>query len=76
MKSFHTVFIALVFFCLTAQPSLGQSSGAIPEASPEQAGMSAERLSNLDTMLENAIKNDQVPGAVALVARNGKVVYH
>jgi CubicO group peptidase (beta-lactamase class C family) len=38
--------------------------------------MSAERLARIDGMLEYAIASGEVPGAVALVARNGKIVYH
>src|SRR3546814_9744018 len=30
----------------------------------------------IDMALEEAIEKQQIPGAVALVARNGKIVYH
>ncbi len=39
-------------------------------------GMSEERLLRIDNMLDNAVNEYQIPGAVALVARNGKIVYH
>jgi CubicO group peptidase (beta-lactamase class C family) len=38
--------------------------------------MSKERLDRIGAMIESAILDDQIPGAVALVARNGKIVYH
>ena len=39
-------------------------------------GISPERLERIDKMLENAIAEGQIPGAVALIARNGTIVYH
>jgi CubicO group peptidase (beta-lactamase class C family) len=38
-------------------------------------GMSIERLSRIDSMLNKAIASKEIPGAVALVSRNGKTVY-
>jgi CubicO group peptidase (beta-lactamase class C family) len=38
-------------------------------------GMSIERLSRIDIMLNKAIDSKEIPGAVALVKRNGKTVY-
>ncbi len=61
---------------LPAQIASGQFSPPLTEAAPAAAGMSAERLARIDAMLERAIADDEVPGAVALVVRNGKIVYH
>lgn len=47
-----------------------------PASRPEDAGFSAERLSRIDGMLEEHVKNQSIPGAVALIVRNGKIVYH
>jgi len=38
--------------------------------------MSEARLQRIDAMLNEAIADEQIPGAVALVARHGKIVYH
>jgi len=38
--------------------------------------MSEERLLRIDAMLTEAITQNQVPGAVALVARHGKILYY
>ncbi len=38
--------------------------------------MSAERLARIDAMCQKAVDEGQVPGVVALVARNGVIVYH
>lgn len=40
------------------------------------AGISQERVAKLDAMLEEAIQKEQVPGLVAMVVKNGQVVYH
>ncbi len=38
--------------------------------------MSSERLNRIDQMLETSVAEQDIPGAVALVACNGKIVYH
>ena len=48
----------------------------LSEASPESAGMSTERLSRIDSMCLSAVADNKIPGIVALVARNGKIVYY
>ncbi len=42
---------------------------------PEKVGMSAERLGRIEPVVRRAIDERQVTGAVALVARKGKVVH-
>jgi len=46
------------------------------ESSASSAQMSAERINRIDAMLQAAVRENQVPGVVALIARNGKIVYH
>lgn len=45
-------------------------------ATPETVGLSSERLKRIDDLLETAVRNGHMPGAVALVVRDGKIVYH
>lgn len=47
-----------------------------PASKPEDGGMSQTRLSNIDKLLEEQVKNQSIPGAVALIIRNGKLVYY
>lgn len=47
----------------------------LPVAAPASVGMSAERLARIDETIEGAIKRNETPGAVALVARRGRVVW-
>lgn len=49
-------------------------SKTLPIATPEAVGMSAKHLARLDTLLNNAIKAKQIPGAVILVGRHGKII--
>lgn len=76
MKNLLTLFFALMLFAAGAQTKSVQQSPPLSEAAPESAGMSPERLARIDVMLEAAVEDGDIPGAVALVARNGKIVYH
>jgi CubicO group peptidase (beta-lactamase class C family) len=44
-------------------------------ATPEQVGMSGERLRRITTMLRQEIADGKLPGAVVMVARKGKIIY-
>ncbi len=61
---------------LYAQTASTQQSPPLTTAEPATVGMSAQRLARIDEMLTQAIAEDEIPGAVALVARRGKIVYH
>ena len=67
-------FLFLVHSC--TQPGPLEHPFTLTEASAADAGMSEERLQRIDAMLYEAIADEQIPGAVALVARHGKIVYH
>jgi CubicO group peptidase (beta-lactamase class C family) len=47
----------------------------LPRARPEQVGLSSERLDRVTRVLRNEIEKGRIPGAVALVARKGKIAY-
>jgi CubicO group peptidase (beta-lactamase class C family) len=63
----------LASFLLTSIVSFSQTFTA---GKPEDAGMSTARLSKIDKMIEEHMANKWIPGAVVLIARNGKIVYH
>ena len=54
--------------------SLG--SMAMEVAEPAEAGVNGERLERIDAEIQESIEAGEIPGAVALVARHGKIVYH
>jgi CubicO group peptidase (beta-lactamase class C family) len=47
----------------------------LPQASPEEVGMSSERLGRLDAAIHKAVDSGELPGAVVLIARDGQLVY-
>ena len=48
----------------------------LPIARPEEVGLSPAALDRLSTALNERIASGHIPGAVALVARHGKVAFH
>lgn len=76
MKNIFLLLIVLLPLTAAAQTKSGQKSPLLAESPASSAGMSEERLSRIDAMLEEAVGEGQIPGAVALVARGGKIVYY
>ena len=76
MKTTFSLAFSLMALCVFSQTKSGQSSPPLEEGQASSVGMSDDRLARIDDMLNAAIDNNEVPGAVALVARNGKIVYH
>jgi CubicO group peptidase (beta-lactamase class C family) len=76
MKTIIPFLIALFVITSCTQPVPNETRALLTESSAEDEGMSEKRLGRIDAMLEEAIELEQIPGAVALVARNGKIVYH
>ncbi|MCJ7465983.1 MAG: beta-lactamase family protein [Maribacter sp.] len=75
MKHLVTIVFALFLATTSAQTSSVQKTGPLTKVSPETVGMSVERLNRIDAMLQKAVDDKQVPGVVALIARNGKIVF-
>ena len=68
-----TACAAVAVATLTTRPRAAEE---LPMASPETVGMSSERLARVDEYFQRFIDDNQIAGAVALVARHGKVVHH
>ena len=62
----------MVGFCLAQAPR----NYTLQEAGPETAGFSADRLGRMDRVIQDYVDQKRIPGAVALVARHGKIVYY
>ena len=57
---------------VVALPVMAQG---IPKAqSPEEVGFLSTRLKRLSDRINEGVKNNELPGAVVLIARNGKIV--
>ncbi|MCH6232355.1 serine hydrolase domain-containing protein [Cognataquiflexum rubidum] len=81
MTSIFKKFILVLVFPLVCMHGIAQTtsikkSPPLSEAAAQSAGISPERLKKLDGMLEESVKNEELPGLVALIVRNGKIVYH
>jgi len=70
-----TILVLIIFTGLTAQTKSIKKSHVLTEAAPESAGISPERLARIDKMCEEEVASGNLPGIVALVARNGKIVH-
>lgn len=51
------------------------SPAALPEAPAEEVGLDPARLDRIDEAVARAIEKGQVPGAVVVVGRGGKIAY-
>ena len=65
------VIRGLLVFSLLAHAALGQ----VPIAKPESVSVSAERLAQMDAVINEEISNKKLPGAVVLVGRKGRIVW-
>jgi CubicO group peptidase (beta-lactamase class C family) len=71
MSKFRSAGLAFLVTAIVL-PAYGQG---IPTAqSPEEVGFSSTRLKRLSDRLEEGVKAGELPGAVVLIARNGKIV--
>ena len=66
---------ALGLAALTVVVALPVAAQGIPKAqSPEEVGFLSTRLKRLSDRINEGVKNNELPGAVVLIARNGKIV--
>ena len=72
------LLLAMLFspLLIEAQTRSARTSPPLAEVPPASAGVSAERLGRIESMIEKAVSDGTIPGAVALVARKGKIVHH
>ncbi|MDR9364284.1 MAG: serine hydrolase domain-containing protein [Balneolaceae bacterium] len=75
MKFIFTLIFILLSSGVFAQTESQLYTPPLSEGIAEDVGMSDERLSRIDEMILNAIDQNQIPGAAALVARDGEIVY-
>lgn len=51
-------------------------AAGIPEASPADVGMNAERLAVIDDVVAEGLDRNKMPGCVVLVGHKGRIVFH
>lgn len=78
---YAAALLSLLFLASGASEILGQQSSSNGPATidmtvmkPETVGFSAERLERLHALMQDVVDQKQLPGAVTLLARHGKVV--
>jgi len=76
MKSLFVALLLGMVLSISAQTKSVKNSPVLTEGTPESVGMSAQRLARIETMCSDAVAKGEIPGIVALVARNGKIVYY
>jgi CubicO group peptidase (beta-lactamase class C family) len=78
MKKYTLIYFILLAYMLgVALPIQAQNTLKKPPIStPESVGMSSERLQRVGTLMQDYLDKDWIPGAVVIIARQGKVVYH
>ena len=68
--------VAAVVTALLVSPVLPRAAEPLPRAaSPEEVGLSSERLDRLARITQGHVDSGLLPGAVILVARHGKIAY-
>jgi len=75
--SLRTLAALSTVFVLFGGPLAGSAwAEPLPRATPEQVGLSSERLGHVSHVLREEILKGKLPGAVALVARRGRIAYY
>ena len=67
--------LATFFVALFALVLAGCATGLQPAGSPESVGLSSERLKEMSLAFQAGVDKKEIPGAVVLVARQGKIAY-
>ena len=68
--------LALLVAFLFSTPALALDTHVLPRAErPEDVGLSTERLARLATITRDHVEAGRLPGAVILLARQGKIAY-
>ena len=70
--SMRRTTLVLWLLLISANASMAQNA---PTIDPTTTGFIAERLARIDDAINAEIAANKIPGAVALVTRNGKVAY-
>jgi len=76
LLSYFSLLITIAALSQTSEvPNVQVSNNSLKVAAPESAGMSTERLKRIDANMSEWLASGKLNGAVALIVRNGKIVY-
>ena len=71
MKRRRSFCLAVIFLCTISV--VAQDVGKVSR--PEEAGFASDRLNRITQFFQSEVDKGALPGAVVIVARNGKIVY-
>src|SRR5260370_7437946 len=66
---------AFLLLPVPAAVTLPLAAASLPAAKPEEVGISPDRLKRIGQMIQRRIDAGDLPGAVTMVARKGRVVH-
>ncbi|WP_445383314.1 serine hydrolase domain-containing protein [Robiginitalea sp. IMCC43444] len=75
MKPVFRLLACITLIALSVQFLAAQHPQKLLGDKPEAAGLSTARVEKIKDMLNKAVATDEIPGGVALIARNGKIVF-
>ena len=70
------VSLFVLFALIACEKPSEKKSCVLTESAPEAGGFSATRLERLDSGMNDWVKKKWINGSVALIVRNGKIVFH
>jgi CubicO group peptidase (beta-lactamase class C family) len=76
MRKITTIYLVFVAITLFGQTKSLKVSNPLTEGAASSVGISDDRLARIEHMLQKSIERGDIPGAVVLVARKGKIVLH
>jgi CubicO group peptidase (beta-lactamase class C family) len=69
------LLVLVTLLIIVAAGSVHAQQVPLPSAKPEQVGLSSERLMRINARLKADVEKGVIPGAILLVARQGKVAW-
>ncbi len=76
MKKILGISIVILLFSVFQLSAQTNSGTTLTIGIPEQSNFSSERLARIDKIVQQYVDSGWINGAIALVARNGKIVYY
>jgi CubicO group peptidase (beta-lactamase class C family) len=68
------LFVPCAVFA-SGEPELARSAPFVAADTPEDVGLSSERLSRIDSFMRRYVDSESIAGAVVMVGRRGKIAY-
>lgn len=64
-----------VLLLLSSVPASGKLNSGLPVVAPEEVGLSSNRLTHIRSVMNRHVAEKQIPGAIGLIARHGRIAY-